>query len=388
MFKGIHLTLLIGSSIPKPAPFEITNAITSVEVRNNDNGRDGFQITLKMGRGGNNSLISSSVMQKLLEDYNLSNNQLLQPFNRVILIVTFGFTPKVLFDGVITNVQSVASSKPGTSNLVITGEDLSVMMDLKRTFPTHGNQSDSQIARKIIGVYAEYGLVPVVKQPISTDHQTTDRHVPSQSGTDLEYLKELAERNDFIFYLEPTDIPGVTNAYWVPRELASHAQKPLTTNMGPETNVSSISFQYDALKPIVVTGSTQVPFTNTQIPIRVETSSRSPLSTNSPKTLNQNKVREREFQTSGLTYSEAMNLAQSEVNESMDAVIATGEIDVTRYGDILRARKTVWVRGVGLKNDGLYYVRSVTHYLKPSGFYKQTFELVREGTGTNSLRIY
>ena len=42
-----------------------------------------------------------------------------------------------------------------------------------------------------------------------------------------------------------------------------------------------------------------------------------------------------------------------------------------RYGQILRARSLVGVRGAGLAFDGMHYVDSVTHNLKP-GEYKQT----------------
>ena len=43
----------------------------------------------------------------------------------------------------------------------------------------------------------------------------------------------------------------------------------------------------------------------------------------------------------------------------------------------LRVR-LVGVRGVGLAYDGLYYVKSVTHSIKP-GEYKQSFTLARNG---------
>jgi hypothetical protein len=44
----------------------------------------------------------------------------------------------------------------------------------------------------------------------------------------------------------------------------------------------------------------------------------------------------------------------------------------------LRARGVVGVRGAGLAYDGLYYVKSVTHNIKP-GEYKQNFALSRDG---------
>jgi hypothetical protein len=61
-----------------------------------------------------------------------------------------------------------------------------------------------------------------------------------------------------------------------------------------------------------------------------------------------------------------------------EAVTAKGELNVVRYGQILKARQLVGVRGAGLAFDGLYYVKSVTHKIK-RGEYKQSFELSRNG---------
>jgi hypothetical protein len=61
-----------------------------------------------------------------------------------------------------------------------------------------------------------------------------------------------------------------------------------------------------------------------------------------------------------------------------EAVSGRGELDVLRYGSVLKARQLVGVRGAGLAYDGLYYVKSVTHKIK-AGEYKQSFELTRNG---------
>jgi hypothetical protein len=63
---------------------------------------------------------------------------------------------------------------------------------------------------------------------------------------------------------------------------------------------------------------------------------------------------------------------------SADAVTGSGSLSVTRYGQILRTRTVVGVRGAGLAYDGFYYVNSVTHNLK-RGEYKQSFTLSRDG---------
>jgi len=51
-----------------------------------------------------------------------------------------------------------------------------------------------------------------------------------------------------------------------------------------------------------------------------------------------------------------------------------------RYGDLLRPRGIVGLRGAGFTHDGLYYVKSVSHTIS-KGQYKQRFTLTREGTG-------
>jgi len=390
MFKGVHLRLLLGPTVPLPAPYEITNAVTSIEIKNTDNGRDGFQITLKIGRQGKGFSLGSIGGQtsKLFLDFNLVDHPLLKPFNRVIIIVTINTLRKVLFDGLITNVQVLASNTPmGGSSLVITGQDLSVMMDSKETPETYENQSDTQIATNIIKSYAKYGIVPLVIPPLTNYTPAVNEKLACKAGTDLKYLQKLAAKNDYIFFVEPTDTPGVNIAYWGPKELKYRPKNPLNVNMGPDTNVSSISFQYDALKPITISGIIKIPFTDIEVPLKVGVSSRTALASKSSNDLNQNNTREIKFRLDGLNFSESFIEAQSMVNQSMDSVSSSGEIDITRYGDILKARSTVFVRGAGWTNDGIYYIKSVTHSIKPGHFYKQSFELTREGLGTTMQKI-
>jgi hypothetical protein len=79
--------------------------------------------------------------------------------------------------------------------------------------------------------------------------------------------------------------------------------------------------------------------------------------------------------------AQAALAALSSATNAPDALGAEGEVDAIRYGHVLRARKLVGVRGVGLAHDGLYFVRRVTHTIAP-GSYRQQFTLSREGTGS------
>ncbi|HEY9661023.1 MAG TPA: hypothetical protein V6C65_21420, partial [Allocoleopsis sp.] len=75
---GVNLTLLIGPTVPIPAPRLLVDAIDSVDVTQSDQGRSGFQILFRVGRSGMGGL----------QEYQLIANPLLRTFNRVILWVT------------------------------------------------------------------------------------------------------------------------------------------------------------------------------------------------------------------------------------------------------------------------------------------------------------
>jgi len=47
---GARLQLLIGPTVPLPAPFPVVNALVSIEVTNRDAERDGFQMTFTLER--------------------------------------------------------------------------------------------------------------------------------------------------------------------------------------------------------------------------------------------------------------------------------------------------------------------------------------------------
>src|SRR5207244_12407428 len=75
---------------------------------------------------------------------------------------------------------------------------------------------------------------------------------------------------------------------------------------------------------------------------------------------------------------QAILIGLAKASQWTEAVPGKGELDVLRYGSILRARQLVGVRGAGAAFDGLYYVKSVTHKIK-RGEYKQDFTLTRNG---------
>jgi len=373
MLLGVNLTLLIGPTVPVPATPDIAEALQSVSVTQNDEGRSGFQLVLQIGRAGPTDLL----------DYALLLNPLLRPFNRVILMVLFNAMPKVLIDGLITNQQFSLCNAPGTATLTLTGEDVSIAMDMTKKRAEWPAMSEMVIANLIIGTYAQYGLIPMVMPPPSIDQPLPIERTPVQQGTDLEYLKTMAQRFGFVFYVEPGPAPGVNTAYWGPPKRAGLPQRALTVSQGPETNVDNINFTYNAMAPTIVDDVVQDRLTNTSLPVMTFASLRlPPLAAMPALPFQLPNVRTSLLEQSpGLSVIEAYARAQGVTDKSVDSVVtAQGELDALRYGDVLAPRGIVGLRGAGFTHDGFYYVKSVSHAIS-RGQFKQRFSLTREGTG-------
>lgn len=367
---GIRLNLLIGPTVPVPVPAFVTEALEKVEVTQHDEGRSGFQITFRTGRGGPADLLDDPIMAEGLAKANM----------RVVVTIIHGAIPRVLSDGLITHQQLLPGSKPGEGKLVITGEDVSLAMDRKEKLVEHPVQPELLIAGKICLEYAQYGLAPLPVPPLLIDPPPLTERIPVQRGTDLQYLKKLAARFGYVFYVIPGPLPAQNIGYWGPPKRIGVPQPPLTTNMGAMSNVQDLQFSYDSQKPVQVSGHTQDRTSNKSMPVQASASTRTPLAAGVPDPTSMRTVLAPPC--SGLSVQQAMAYAQGIMDSSFDQVVkATGKVDALCYNGILEARTLVGLRGAGREYDGVYYIKSVTHHIQKDK-YEQSFELTREGPGS------
>jgi hypothetical protein len=360
--RGIRLQLMIGPTIPTPAPGSVMDALTGLEVQNNDRDFDGFGLSFQLGRDS-------------ASDYGLLRDGYLDPPNRVVITVIINGFPEVLIDGVVTRHKVIPSNRPGESTLQVYGKDISYMLGLEEKSETYRNQADSTIVATILGRYGKYGFIP----SLTTTHDTpveTDR-ITTQQDTDLAFVRMLAQRNGFVFYLEPT-APGATTAYFGVENRTGLPQSPLTLNIGPDSNLDSpLTFDFDADRGEEPQVTIIDPVTKIAIPLALPASPLLPLSSRPLQPLRKTLPRD----TANLSPLQAILRGLAAQGSSSEAVSTEGEIDATRYGRILRSRRIVTVTGPGTTYRGTYYVRQVTHRIK-RGEYKQGFTLVREGLGT------
>jgi len=359
---GVRLVLLVGPTIPLPPPPGVATALRRVEVTSDDRTGDGFQLRFAVGK---DAVVDSSLLV----------SGVVNPLRRVVLGVLFGALPEVLIDGVVTRHELSPGDEPGTSTLTVSGRDLSQLFDLEERNEEYPNQPDFVIASRVIARYAKYGVIP--KPAPTADFPIQLERIPRQQETDLAFLERIAQRNGFVFYLEPLTI-GVSAAYLGPENRLSVPQPALTTGMGAATNVRNLSFSQDGLAPVGVQGSFVEPFTKLSLPLPQLPPLKVPPLALSP-TPAARTVLTRD--TAQRNPAQAALAGLAAATSSPDSVSAHGTIDTLRYGHALKARRLVGVRGAGFSYDGLYYVRRVTHTIEP-GSYSQQFELSREGTGS------
>lgn len=365
MLKGVHVSLLIGPAVPIPVPQEVLEALTNVQViSGTDDKMNGFELTFVLG-----------TRSPLHTIFLLSGGSPI-PLIRVVIAVVINGTTEVLMDGVMTRHEIKPGTDAAHTTLIIKGKDLTAVMDyLEFNIPYPAMPAEARVTL-MLAKYLPLGIVPLVIPSILIDVPIPVERIPNQRGTDLNYIRWLAKRVGYVFYLEPGPAVGTSLAYWGPEIKVGAPQPALNINMDAHTNVESMSFTFDTEQrtlPIIYLHNKE---TKAIIPVPVPdiTPLNPPLGLIPAIPIQTKPVR-------GMAkYSpvEAILIGLAKAAKSSDAVKGTGSLDVLRYGRVLRARKLVGVRGAGLAFDGLHYVTSVTHTIK-RGEYKQNFTLSRNG---------
>ncbi|MGO9237002.1 MAG: hypothetical protein ACLP4V_24120 [Methylocella sp.] len=369
MGSPLYLTLLAGPVEAVPVAKPVIDALLSVEVTETATGRSGFQLTF--------TLADNAALQTL---FLLAAGSPV-PVLRVILVVTFGGIPQVLMDGVIMHHEVVPDATQGSSKLVVTGQDLSALMDLVdfSGLPYPGMSPDVRVLT-ILGKYAAFGIVPEVVPVPAPDIQVPVEKTPAQKKTDLAYIQQLAQEAGYVFYVTPGPLPGMNQAYWGPQVRVGVPQAALNVNLDSWTNVESLSFQYQPQTSVTPIVFIQEPTTKAILPIPVPpvTPFNPPLGIVVPTPQKIEPLKN----TAKLPPAQALMLGIARAVATADVVTGQGTLDVVRYGQILRARSLVGVRGAGLAYDGMHYVDSATHHLKQAE-YKQSFVLKRNALIAN-----
>jgi hypothetical protein len=371
MLKGVQLRLMIGPVVPLTPPRAVMDALAEVQVQVKDVGQSGFKISFSIDKKSPlNILFLLTGGMPLL-------------FMRVVIVAVVNGVTNVLIDGVITENHIAPGDKGSNSTLTIMGKDLSVLMDQTnfKGFPFPACPPEGRVALLLLK-YALFGVIPLVIPSVLMFLPLPIDQIPSQKGTDLQYIQYLADEAGYVFYIDPGPQPGMSKAYWGPQVKVGPVQPALSSDMDAYTNVESLRFSFNQEQnkiPLIYIYNQE---TGISIPIPMPpiTPLNPPLGVIPPLPTNllppdlsplRNDLAKRPI-------PQAIMMGMAAAAKNAEAVSCDGSLNVTRYGRVLNARQLVGVRGAGPAFDGLYYVKSVTHKIK-RGEYKQDFTLTRNG---------
>jgi hypothetical protein len=375
MLKGIHFTLLSGTiapgpgappqvAPPEPVPKDVAEAFLSAQVTqaSGSSSKSGFSLTFAFGkRSGVRPYFDSGFFD---------------PPRRIVLAATIDGEQDVLIDGVITRHEVSSSNDPGQSKLTVIGEDLTRLMDLidfSWIFRYPAMAAEFRVAF-ILAKYVLLGMMPEIVPSVNIDIPLPTGRIPSHLGTDLQYLMYLANSVGYVFYMEPGPAPGLSKAYWGPEMTLSLPQPPLIVNSDASSNVDSLSFSFDGFAKtlhLMLIRDERVPVP-IPIPIPDVNPLSPPLGRRLPFPLQIQPLRG----VSHYNPAQAIMVGLAKAARAAEVISGSGSLNVMRYGRLLKCRRLVEVKGAGYPHDGLHFVRSVTHNIKP-GEYKQSFVLSR-----------
>lgn len=276
--------------------------------------------------------------------------------------------PEPVLTGYVIETRAVFGEEPGKSSLDVLAMDASVLMNLEEKVKAWPSVADSDVASSIFG---DYNLTPVVDTSQPTRQE--DDIVPVQRGTDMQFLRWLAERNGYDLFVA-SGPNGVEGHFHAPK-LDDPPQGVLTVGFGGASTVPSLTVTYDALRPTKAKAEAFAIESQEAQSAEVETVSLADLGGKS--VLASDRQRETLVSRTGLIdTAELQTYAQGVVDRSSWAIRADGEVATDHYQGILRACKPVAVRGVGRTLSGTYFVERVLHAFTPDG-YSQQFTLRR-----------
>jgi phage protein D len=328
-------------------------AIQRIEVEDHAELADIARLTLTAavaGKGRNWTIIDDPLCQRLA--------------SVKIGVRIGGAAATPLLDGYVVDVRASLGAEPGRSSVEVVVMDATVLMDLEEKVKAWPNQTDSAVAEAIFG---EYGLQTDV-QSTEFVRQESDLTL-MQRGSDIRFLRSLAERNGFECFIELGEGGASTGHFHAPR-LKQNAQTVLSVNLGTETTLDDFKVRYDMLAATTAAASGIDAHNASEQPVQAPSSSERSLG--GASTIPAERPRTRLLPGSGLSRAgELQTLAQSVVDRSSYAITAEGVVNAGVIGDVLKAKQPVLVRGAGTQFSGQYYVRRVLHRFENNGYQEQ-----------------
>ena len=346
----------------QPASAELLASVQALEVEDHADLADMLRLRVAVGvaHGG--------------EHWNVLDDALFTRLANVRVAAKVGSgSSEPLIDAYVVDLRSVLSAEPGRSVLEVVAMDATVLLSLEEKVRDWPDQADSAIATSI---FNDHGLTPQVRDSQPVRRQDDVKTI--QRGTDIQFLRKLAERNGYEVYVEVA-LGGGTDGHFHPPQLDEQPQAVLNVNLGSATNVDDFTARYDMLGAATAQAKGLQIGDQSDQAADVQSTQQTVLG-GAAATPSE---RPRRVLLSGTGLADAgelQTLAQAVVDRTAFSVTAEGVVRGAAYGGLLKAKRPVLVRGAGREFSGTFYVERVQHMFDGDG-HAQRFRLRRNASG-------
>lgn len=297
----------------------------------------------------------------------------------VVIEASFGSSTEEVFRGYVREVSASYPEEAGAATVTVECQDDSLALDREHIRDSWG-EPDVPVSDGLIfaGILARHHLKPHPQsgQGLSGLHL-------SQDATDVTFLRKRAEVNGYELIFNARVGPAGGFVYFGPMRLSGQPQPTILVYAGQGTNCLRFDVTADAHQPEKVAYQVAAE-EGTGVKEEI-VGPDNPLLGPEPASGGGSGLRDFvwRLRRQGTTdEAELKARAQAKANELDMRVKATGDLDGTLYGHVLRVGELVPVDGVGDRLNGLYYVDTVSHRFSVDG-YTQSFELLRNAYGDN-----
>ncbi len=179
------------------------------------------------------------------------DDRFMRAYSRIRVEIKVGdgeFAP--LIDGPVVGYDTNRSSEPGQSQITLLVHDDSVILNREAAVEPHSG-TDAEIATAIFGEYGEIGSTEIEPTPAGSGEPA---EVPRR-GTHMEFLRQLAQRNDMVAAVLPGAESGSSIGVFHSQPLPGDDLPDLTL-LGADRNIQTFEGRFNAQRPSTVAAST------------------------------------------------------------------------------------------------------------------------------------
>jgi phage protein D len=339
------------------------NQLASLEVEENADLPGAIQMTLPVSTANG--------------DLTFVNDSRFAPFANVAVVVNPPTgSAACIFDGYVLTSKLHLERGIVSSKLEVWGQDASWLMNLEEKVNEWADVTDSDVAASIFG---NYGFTPAGdnSQNDSPSH-TSDNHSLMQRGTDMAFLRSLAQATGKWCRVACADQAGVRTGYFARPNLDGSPTVTLDLNDPQNWNVGPLDLEWDVTRPTSVTasqlfqdsGAVTVNPTDSGL-TALDRQTLASFSTQTTSVL---------LAAPADSSGELTLRAQGLLEDANWFARCEGETDIARLQQVLRVGDLVAIAGIGSIHSGNYLVWSVRHSIAADS-HKMHFVLVRNAMG-------